>query len=193
MRTVAILPVKRFEQAKQRLSVPARSSLAATMAGKVMNALAEARSLDGVLVVTGDETAADGARQLAFDVVPEPSVDGHVAAALLGIERARVLGARRVLLVPGDCPLLSGADVDALLGRHDGPGVVVVPDRHGTGTNALLLEPPGAIRPAFGPGSRERHERLAAAAGVRCTVDDVPSLAYDVDTAEDYAVLLERS
>jgi 2-phospho-L-lactate/phosphoenolpyruvate guanylyltransferase len=193
VRTVAILPVKRFEQAKQRLSVPARSSLAATMAGEVMNALAEARSLDRVLVVTDDEIAAGGAARLGFEVVPEPSLDGHVAAALLGIERAVVLGARRVLLVPGDCPLLSGADVDALLGRHDGPGVVVVPDRHGTGTNALLLEPPGAIRPAFGPGSRERHERLAAAAGVRCTVDDVPALAYDVDTADDYAALLERS
>jgi 2-phospho-L-lactate guanylyltransferase len=190
VRTVAILPVKRFEHAKQRLDLPDRSSLAAAMVGRVLNALAEASTLDRVLVVTADPVASDGAGQLGFEVVPEPSLEGHVAAALLGIQRAMVLGARRVLLVPGDCPLLSGADIDALLARHDAPGVVVVPDRHGVGTNALLLEPPDAIVPAFGPGSRERHERLAAEAGMRCTVDDVPALAFDVDTFDDYATFM---
>ena len=79
------------------------------------------------------------------------------------------------------------AEVDALLDRHAGPCVVVVPDRHGTGTNALLLEPPDAIRPAFGPGSRERHLGLAAGA----VVDEVPGLLLDVDTPEDLAALHE--
>ena len=189
MRTVAILPVKRFEQAKQRLDVPGRSALAATMAGEVMQALADATALDAVLVVTGDDRAAGLARSLGFEVVHEARPEGHVAAASLGVARARALGAERVLLVPGDCPLLSGADVDALCDRHAAPGVVVVPDRHGTGTNALLLEPPDAIVPAFGPGSRERHERLAADAGAACAVDEVPALAHDVDTADDYAAV----
>jgi 2-phospho-L-lactate/phosphoenolpyruvate guanylyltransferase len=68
---------------------------------------------------------------------------------------------------------------------------VIVPDRHGTGTNALLLSPPQVIAPAFGPGSRERHERLAAEAGVRCVVDEVRSLVLDVDTAEDLDAVRE--
>jgi 2-phospho-L-lactate guanylyltransferase len=193
VRTVAILPVKRFEHAKQRLTVPGRSALAATMAAEVMRALAGAASLDAVLVVTADARAVGLARSLGFEVVPEPRLEGHVAAARLGVARAVALGAERVLLVPGDCPLLAAADVDALLGRHAGAGVVVVPDRHGSGTNALLLEPPGAIVPAFGPGSRARHERLAAEAGVRCAVDEVAALAYDVDTAEDYAAVQARA
>ena len=77
-------------------------------------------------------------------------------------------GATRVLLVPGDCPALDPAELDELLEDAEGvatPDVVVVPDRHGDGTNALLLTPPDAIQPAFGPGSRERHERLAQEAG----------------------------
>ncbi len=67
--------------------------------------------------------------------------------------------------------------------------MTIVPDRHGTGTNALLLSPPDVIEPAFGPGSRERHEELAAAAGVPCSVEELPTLALDVDTAEDLIAL----
>jgi 2-phospho-L-lactate guanylyltransferase len=67
--------------------------------------------------------------------------------------------------------------------------VVVVPDRHGSGTNALLLTPPNVIRPAFGPGSRERHEGLAAEAGATCASIDVLTLGLDVDTVDDLAAL----
>src|SRR5207302_7322924 len=63
--------------------------------------------------------------------------------------------------------------------------MLIVPDRHGTGTNALLLTPPDALAPSFGPGSCERHARQARAAGVAAEVVEVPSLATDIDTPED--------
>jgi 2-phospho-L-lactate guanylyltransferase len=92
--------------------------------------------------------------------------------------------------VPGDVPALDPAELDALLDRPaTGRSVVIVPDRHGTGTNALLLTPPDVIEPSFGPGSRARHEQLAADAGVPCTVEEVETLALDVDTADDLAEL----
>jgi 2-phospho-L-lactate guanylyltransferase len=67
--------------------------------------------------------------------------------------------------------------------------VGIVPDRHGTGTNALLLAPPDAISPAFGEGSRERHARLAGAAGLDPALESLESLALDLDTPEDLAAL----
>ena len=73
--------------------------------------------------------------------------------------------------MPGDCPALDPREVDELVaGALSAPDVVIVPDRHGTGTNALLLAPPDAIAPSFGPGSRERHEEAAAEAGVPARV-----------------------
>jgi 2-phospho-L-lactate guanylyltransferase len=69
---------------------------------------------------------------------------------------------------------------------------VIVPDRHGTGTNGLLLTPPGAIPPSFGPDSCERHVGLARSAGVACRVERVPSLLLDIDTGADLAALRER-
>ena len=190
MRTAAILPIKSFDRAKSRLDRPGRAGLAAGMATDVLRALAAARSLDAVLVVTREPGARAAALEHGAQVVDEPELLGHSGAAELGVAHALAGGAERVLLVPGDCPLVSGGDVDALLARHPGPGVVVVPDRHGTGTNALLLAPPDAIRPAFGPGSRERHLALALEAGAEIAVDEVPSLLLDVDTAEDLELVL---
>ena len=190
MTTVAVLPIKRYAQAKSRLGdVPGRTGLAESMADAVLDALCAAVTLAHVLVVTADPDAAAHARAAGAEVVEEGELLGHSRAARLGVERARELAATRVLLVPGDCPLLRSEDVDALVERHPGPGVVVVPDRHGTGTNALLLSPPDAIGPAFGEGSRHRHERLAQEAGVPWVVDEVPALLLDVDTAEDLEVV----
>lgn len=187
MKTVAILPVKAYGQAKQRLG--GAPELAASMTANVLDALAAAGSLDAVLVVTQEDAARRAARQRGFEVVDEPVLAGHNAAAELGIARALELGAESALLVPGDCPLLSGDEIDDLVARNGGNGVVIVPDRHGTGTNALLLRPPDAIHPAFGPGSRERHEGLARAAGVEPVVDEVAGLLLDVDTPDDLAAV----
>jgi 2-phospho-L-lactate guanylyltransferase len=66
-----------------------------------------------------------------------------------------------------------------------------VPDRHGTGTNGLLLRPPTAIEPSFGPDSLQRHVAAAEAAGVAHRVERVPSLGFDVDTSDDLAVVVE--
>src|SRR4051794_39245174 len=168
MRTVAILPVKRFARAKQRLREAvdgeARERLAAAMVGDVLDVLCDHPALDRVLVVTAEPPVADRATACGAIVVHDPDEAGQSAAAALGVLAARELSAQRVLLVPGDTPALHAADLDALLARVE--PVVIVPDRHGTGTNALLLSPPGAIAPAFGPGSRERHQRAAVAAGV---------------------------
>jgi 2-phospho-L-lactate guanylyltransferase len=185
MRTVAILPVKSFGRAKQRLgdAVPDRPALANAMLGDVLEALARVPGIDELIVVTAESRAAKAARQAGARVVHDPHETGQSAAAALGIAAAG--DADRVLLVPGDCPGLEPAEVIALLARRG--GVVIVPDRHGTGTNALLLAPPTVIEPAFGPGSFERH---AQAAGAALEVAQLPSLLLDVDTPDDLAALL---
>lgn len=191
MRTFAILPVKSFAAAKTRLAadlgVP-QPELAEEMAARVLRELCGS-SVERVLVVTRERRVMDLADEAGAEIVEEAELHGHSAAAVLGIRRALELGAERVLLAAGDCPLLTAAAVDALLARHTGPGVVILADRHGTGTNGLLLCPPTAIPPAFGMGSRERHAELAYRAGVPWVVEDVPAFAFDVDTADDLAAI----
>ncbi len=94
-----------------------------------------------------------------------------------------------MLLVPGDCPALEPGEVGRLLDGFPGAGLVIVPDRHGSGTNALLIAPPCAVAPSFGAGSFARHAALGAAAGVAVRVAQAPSLELDVDTPGDLAAL----
>ncbi len=202
MRTAAILPVKRFAQAKQRLGAsvadPLRLELARAMVGDVLAALAETEAIERTIVVTGEPSVADTARARGAIVIEDSAQDGQSAAVALGVERAIADGAERVLCIPGDCPTLDPADLETLLGARrdarsgEGAEVVIVPDRHGTGTNGLLLAPPDAIPPSFGPGSCERHRALALAASVRWRIERPPSLLLDIDTGDDLTALRAR-
>lgn len=196
LRTVAVVPVKRFASAKQRLaddfSAGTRRALVEAMVTDVLVGLRRTKEVDQVLVVTRDLAVEALAHGYDADTVSDPEERSHSDAAIIGVREALARGARRVVLVPGDTPALDPKQLDALLQRDATgaePSVVVVPDRHGRGTNALVLTPPEAIRPMFGPGSRERHERAADEAGARVVVEEVPSLVLDVDTADDLEAL----
>jgi len=191
MRTIAILPIKSFGAAKQRLAGQlgsgARQALVQAMFQDVLAALRRVESLDAVVVVTANTTAARAAHGEGVAVLEDAEEAGHNEAAGVGIAHAAERGFDRVLLVPGDTPLLDADELEAFLrgAPAESPTLVVVPDRHGGGTNALLIAPPTAVAPSFGAGSRERHEQLADAAGVAWRVEPVPSLATDIDTPED--------
>lgn len=199
MRATAVLPVKRFAVAKRRLAAglddERREALVEAMLGDVLEALGKARAVERTIMVSDEPRAAAAGRAAGTEVIADPGQGkpgeegGHSEAALAGIARAEEEGAACVLLVPGDCPLLDPRDLDRLLTGIPDPYVAVVPDRHGTGTNALVLRPPGAIRPAFGEGSRERHAAAARAAGLPHAVEEAPSLALDLDTPADVVAL----
>lgn len=191
--TFAILPVKTFSTAKRRLQdaidARRREALVEAMFIDVLNAMRKT-TVDQLLVVTGSRYA----QKIAVDhtaVVLTDAETGHNDAAALGINAALDRGADRVLLVPGDCPQIDPVEIDGLLAHPvSRPSVLVVPDRHGTGTNALVLTPPTAISPSFGPGSAQRHLELARARGANAEIVPVPSLALDVDNPDDLESLL---
>ncbi|HKO38436.1 MAG TPA: 2-phospho-L-lactate guanylyltransferase [Solirubrobacterales bacterium] len=192
MSATAILPVKRFDAAKQRLASldeGRRRELAGAMVADVLEAIGKTRAIDRLIVVTGDPLAQELANEAGAEVVPDPEDAGHVEAAQAGIASAEVEGAERVVLLAGDCPLLDPRELDRLLTGVPGSYVGVVPDRHGTGTNALLLSPPGAIVPGFGEGSRDRHVEAARQAGIPFGIEELPSIELDLDTPADVIAL----
>jgi 2-phospho-L-lactate guanylyltransferase len=222
MRTAAILPVKRFPLAKQRLGESVaeslRADLARAMVGDVLSSLRECPAIDATIVVTCEPSVAAAARYIDAVVVEDTAEQGQSAAASLGLAYALREGFERALCVPGDCPTLDPSELMELLAA-DTPGgdiglqfgvslahardeaksaviaqaeVVIVPDRHGKGTNGLLLSPPDALSPSFGPDSRARHERLATESGVRWRIARPASLLLDIDTGDDLEALRER-
>lgn len=195
MSTYAILPIKSFEDAKSRLAAGLnagpRRALAEAMFSDVLTALRRASAVDTVVVVS----SARNAQRIAGGhgaVVVEDEAQGHNEAALLGIAYALEAEAERVLLVPGDCPLIDPGQLDELIAYPtDGRSALIIPDRHGTGTNALLLTPPNSLTPSFGPDSCSRHIDLAREQRTTGEVVVVQSLALDIDAPEDLDLLRE--
>ena len=195
MNTVAILPMKALENAKQRLAEALgpgfRRALVEAMYADVLVAIRRTSAIDAIIVVTSDDSAARIAvGNDAIVIADTTASQSHSRAAMLGVERALAEGAARVLMIPGDCPLLDPAELERLLARpQSGRSAVIIPDRHGTGTNGLLLTPPDALTPAFGVGSRARHFELAVAQGATPEVIELPTLGLDIDTPDDLDTL----
>lgn len=186
----AIVPVKRFAAAHSRLrdslSAEQRARLAAAAAADSLEAIARSSAYRSLIVVSGEPAIEPIADRVGAALVEDAVDGGHSEAAEIGIAAALRSGADAVALLPADCPLIDPREtVAALPTGAGGPQVVVIPDRHGTGTNGLLMRPPDAIRPAFGPGSRRRHLTAAASASVPAAVAELPSLALDLDTPDD--------
>jgi 2-phospho-L-lactate guanylyltransferase len=193
LKATAIIPVKRFRAAKQRLAGSIdderREALAMAMLADVLAAVGEARSIEQTIVVTGEPRATDLAIASGAAVLPDSEDMGHSEAAEEGIACAEERGSECVVLLPGDCPLLEPRELDRLLTGVPTRYVAIVPDRHGTGTNALVLAPPRAIRPAFGEGSCARHVAAAREGGVPFAIEELASLALDLDTPADVVAL----
>lgn len=191
--TVAVLPVKQLTAAKSRLAEgldgAARKALATAMVRDALTQIALASKVDLLVVATSDPLVTEFARD--FHVTSEAADVSHSAAAGGAIRAALALGASRVVLLAGDCPLMTAEAIDELIVQCDEGqlGVAVVPDRDGRGTNALVLTPPTAIAPAFGPGSCARHLQLAADSGVSAAVVPIDGMALDIDTADDWGQL----
>ena len=193
-RTLAIVPVKALGQAKRRLSsvLPdaARQRLMLTMLEDVLGALAGVACVDGIAVVTPDERVAALARAAGAIVVPEPGAGELNAAVAAGVAFAVSHGAVQALIVPADVPLATSEEIAALVrSRGSQPGVTLAPAHDGGGTNGLLLAPPGAFSPGYGPGSYVQHLSQAMARRVDLNVVHLPGLARDIDEPADLLLL----
>ena len=201
-RVVAVVPVRGLRTGKTRLAgdLPpdAREALTRRMLRHVILAALGSGVVDAVAVVSPDPEALALAEAITPGrVVPlpqDPTMPGLDAAVSLGREWAHARGAGGALVLFGDLPLLTGEDVRHLVERE--APVVLAPDHHGTGTNALLLrlgdDADGALafRFRFGPGSYARHVAEARRLGLRVETSLGDGTAFDLDTPEDWRALI---
>lgn len=185
--TAVVIPVSTFEGAKSRLGAvldaEERRDLVERLLRRTVTAALETPGVVDVVVVSPDPevlaiAVAAGARPLA-----QRSRGLNPA-----LQEARAaIAADRLLILPADLPTVAAGDLAQVLAAGDtagNPSVVLAPDRHGRGTNALLLTPPEVIDPAFGGDSRAAHAWLASSADADYA--EIPGiLGLDLDTADD--------
>ena len=192
----AIVPVKPLRRGKSRLagtlSEDERTHLNQLLLEHTLKTLTDLNEIEQILVVSRDPAALTLAREHGARTVREAGSPKLNMALKRATVVAQVYATRGVLVLPADLPLMSREDILALVERATKPPVVVIaPDRHEAGTNALLISPAGLIEYDFGPGSYQRHCKRAQEAGARLEVVTLPSLGLDLDLPEDLEEVLK--
>jgi len=194
----AVVPVKRFAESKQRLAprldLDQRVALAGAMLEDVLAALTHSPALAGVLVITGDASAAAIARAAGALVIADDENAGTSAAVTRAARHLAALGSPGMLVVPADVPLITPADVETIVAAHrqsyQWPAVTLVPASMDGGTNALACSPPDAIPLCFGEESYARHRDAALAHGIEPQTVRLTRVGRDIDRPEDVADFL---
>ena len=178
--TAVLIPVKRFDAAKLRLApaldADARAALARSMADCVLRA---AEGLP-ITVVCDDAGVVDWAKQHGVEALWTARL-GLNGAVARGVEHLRAAGIQRVIVSHADLPHATPGS----LGDLPRAGVVLVPDRHGDGTNVASVPTDADFPWSYGPGSFARHRAAAIALGLAVTVIRDRELGWDVDTPAD--------
>ena len=190
-----ILPVKRLDQAKQRLgkhfSDEARLAIARAL---LEDALRLCRSTAGFIqwwVVSEDPHVLDRASDYGCFGMKDESdtLNGAIAFAT---RKVQMEGATSVTIIPSDAPLAFAGDLRDLLDTGATSDIVLVPSERDGGTNAIYMRPPTLLDPQFGPHSMNAHMSLAGRLGLRCSMLVLPRLSLDIDTLEDVDAFLKR-
>lgn len=193
MNIVALMPVKGFRNAKQRLSPlldqSARELLAETMFRDVLGQVRLARGLAGTFVVTGDDKVAALTAAAGAEVIREAEETGETAAVDFARGELKRAGGEAVLIMPGDMPLVRAADVERILAQIPSdaraPFALLVPSHDRRGTNALVLAPPDAIRLRFGYDSFNFHLSQVRAQRLPIRFFEDEHLGLDIDEPKD--------
>lgn len=189
-----LVPVKHLDGAKQRLASvlnrEQRTELARAMLKDVCHALTETPSRPPVALVTSDPYASRLARQCGFDVIRDGENLGETEAIEMATAEAEKRGAEFALVIPGDVPLITAAEISAVLAAAPADGTVLVAAGDGRGTNAILRAPCSLFPCRFGNDSFLPHRAAARATGKPLIIlDELPGIALDVDRPEDLELL----
>jgi 2-phospho-L-lactate guanylyltransferase len=192
-----IVPVKDLSKAKERLSslLPQhqRTELAYAMLEDVLTALSGSRLADRKFIVTLDERAIEIAKERGIEVILETEQNGESASVDYASKVSIEMGAKSVLVIPGDAPLITSEDIDFILKKEKAaPSIVFIPARDEYGTNAILRKPPDAIPSMFGYDSFNKHKNEAEKKNIPYESFENSRIGLDIDRPEDLVELISH-
>jgi len=198
MKVTAVIPVKGFRNAKQRLSplldVADREALAEIMFRDVLQQVLQTRGLVETVVVTGNDNVAAIANALGARVLRQQEDKGETEAVNFARNELMANGCEAVLIIPGDMPLVRSDDIERLLAEvpesAEPPFALLVPSHDRMGTNALLLAPPDVIELRFGYDSFSYHMSQVSARGLPIRFIENERMALDIDEPKDLECFL---
>lgn len=191
----ALVPLKRFEAAKTRLSPllssDQRQKLVFAMACDVLTCLKNCDDLGGIAIVSAEPAIEKLSQQFGATWIKETCEEGLNAALTMAVQTLADAGVQSVLCIPGDVPLITPDKISTILAGHQSaPAVTLVPASNSNGTNAILCSPPTVVPFCFGEDSYQQHQRAASLAGISTRSLKLAHIDFDLDTPNDLIRLL---
>jgi len=191
----AVVPVKRFETSKSRLklflTVESRIRLTELLLIDTVSTLNNSKSVDTVIIVSGDERARLISTRMGAKFLKEDVDSGVDQAVTTGDDFCNKNGADATIVVPHDLPLLQPSQIDKIsrLGESCVKCIGICPSLRHDGTNLLLRKPIDVIKTHYDDDSYTRHieEALDAKASIFVLLSD--NTMIDIDTIRDIEVL----
>ncbi len=200
MSTVAVIPIKQLENAKQRLSgllsAEERGALFSCMVEDVLTAVEASTQIDRVVVVTNDDAVAELARSYGADIMAEPTPPGLIESVTAAGAALAAEGVNTMVFLPGDVPLTTPEELEVVLegfGLSDENEFLIVPATDLGGSNCVAVSPPDCMEFGFGVDSFRRHIGIAKNLGIDPGVAKLPGIGLDIDTPDDLKELIEAA
>jgi 2-phospho-L-lactate guanylyltransferase len=190
----AIVPVKPLRRSKSRLAdvmtEEERTTMNFTLLGNTLNTLHQISQIEQTLVISRDPAALALAREYQARTVQEEGSPGLDMAIRRGFQVAQMYSCSSIVVLPADLPLLTVEDIRKFI-NHTGrpPELIIAPDRHFDGTNALLVNPMGKPVFTMGAGSFDKNIARAKMAGLRIQICGLQALTLDLDAPDDLEYL----
>ncbi|HJM96884.1 MAG TPA: 2-phospho-L-lactate guanylyltransferase [Acidimicrobiales bacterium] len=177
--SAALIPIKGFDSAKERLSTVLQSSRRAELAKRLATGVIKACSELPIWIVCEDDSVESWARDLGARILrsPEPGLN---EAVTFGFQSLKGKGVERVMITHGD--LVHPSGLPSLFGKAE---IVIVPDTKLDGTNVLVLPTTIDFPFNYGPNSFAKHLKQAEQSGVSISVLENSRFAFDLDDPDD--------
>lgn len=198
MKTFAIVPIKRFENAKTRLSsildTDDRIRLSLLMLEDTLQILSAVHSLSQVITVSADKRVGEIAVKYGANFLLEEKERGVNSAVALADSYCMKKAADATMVIPHDLPLLDSTDISKAceLAENESTCIVICPSLRYDGTNMLLRKPPSVIATFYDADSYNMHVKAAIGLGIPVKRLLSKGLMHDIDTPEDALEIMKE-
>jgi 2-phospho-L-lactate guanylyltransferase len=198
MKTFAIVPIKRFENAKTRLSSildkDDRIRLSLLMLEDTLQILSVVHVLTQVITVSADKRVEEIAVKYGANFLLEEKERGVNSAVALADSYCMKEAADATMVIPYDLPLLDSTDISKAceLAENESRCIVICPSLRYDGTNMLLRKPPSIITTFYDADSYNMHVKAAIRLGIPVKRLFSKSLMHDIDTPEDALEIIKK-
>ncbi len=198
MKTFAIVPIKRFENAKTRLSsildTDDRIRLSLLMLEDTLQILSAVHSLSQVITVSADKRVGEIAVKYGANFLLEEKERGVNSAVALADSYCMKKAADATMVIPHDLPLLDSTDISKAceLAENESRCIVICPSLRYDGTNMLLRKPPSIIATFYDADSYNMHVKAAIRLGIPVKRLFSKALMHDIDTPEDALEIMKE-